>query len=272
MSTRLFTRPNLVRPVFSQTFRTRPPFGPKRPFSSTNPARSYIGRRILWIAPLAGGIALYLVPHETSPIPALLSSPTIIPCHSKSPLVIESPAEPQQSIRSRIKSLICDWIIEPVLTARRFIFLVIIFMPVILSSPMLLVGRPQKQLEGDRWAAVWWYKFLVRQMARAGPTFIKVCHQLSFACSFLTTMYSWLNGPAQERTCSLHSCVKDLVSSIPVVILILSDIPSASSRVYSRSPLMSCSRSSVTNPLAWVLLHRFVDQVLHSATPGLINY
>jgi aarF domain-containing kinase len=174
MATRLLARPNLVRPVLHQPFRTRPPLGPNRPFSTTNHPRSYLGRRTLWIAPLAGGIALYFVPRETSPIPALLSSPTIIPCHSKSPLVIESPAEPQRSIRSIIRSLLCDWIIEPVLTARRFVFLVIIFMPVILSSPMLLVGRPQKKLEGDRWGAIWWYKFLVRQMARAGPTFIKV--------------------------------------------------------------------------------------------------
>lgn len=39
---------------------------------------------------------------------------------------------------------------------------------------MLLVGTPERRLGGDRWGAVWWYNLLVAQMARAGPTFIKV--------------------------------------------------------------------------------------------------
>jgi aarF domain-containing kinase len=30
------------------------------------------------------------------------------------------------------------------------------------------------QGEGVRWGAVWWYDFMVRQMQKAGPTFIKV--------------------------------------------------------------------------------------------------
>jgi aarF domain-containing kinase len=39
---------------------------------------------------------------------------------------------------------------------------------------MLLVGSPEERLQGDKWGAVWWYEFLVAQMDRAGPTFIKV--------------------------------------------------------------------------------------------------
>jgi len=39
---------------------------------------------------------------------------------------------------------------------------------------MLLVGSPEETLQGDRWGAVWWYDYLVVQMDRAGPTFIKL--------------------------------------------------------------------------------------------------
>jgi aarF domain-containing kinase len=53
--------------------------------------------------------------------------------------------------------------------------LFILFLPVIISSPMLLIGVPEKRLKGDRWGALWWYELLVGKMESAGPTFIKVC-------------------------------------------------------------------------------------------------
>ncbi|CDW98824.1 hypothetical protein, partial [Sporisorium scitamineum] len=76
-------------------------------------------------------------------------------------------------------------IIEPFGTGQRFLYLVVLFLPVILTAPMLLVGsrrekgrrrgrRVRKDEEGDRWGATWWYSFLVKQMERAGPTFIKL--------------------------------------------------------------------------------------------------
>ncbi|PWY97205.1 ABC1-domain-containing protein [Testicularia cyperi] len=85
----------------------------------------------------------------------------------------------------RIGSFIHAFIIEPFGTGRRFVYLVILFLPVILTSPMLLVGsrrekgrrrgrKVRKDEEGDRWGAIWWYGFLVKQMERAGPTFIKL--------------------------------------------------------------------------------------------------
>ncbi|KXN88764.1 ABC1 family protein C21C3.03, mitochondrial [Leucoagaricus sp. SymC.cos] len=39
---------------------------------------------------------------------------------------------------------------------------------------MLLIGKSEKQLKGDKWGTVWWYGLLVRQMEAAGPTFIKL--------------------------------------------------------------------------------------------------
>ncbi|KAJ3573045.1 hypothetical protein NP233_g2673 [Leucocoprinus birnbaumii] len=75
---------------------------------------------------------------------------------------------------SRITQLLRDHIWEPILTAKRFIYLFILFAPVIITSPMLLIGKIEKKLKGDRWGAVWWYGLLVRQMEAAGPTFIKL--------------------------------------------------------------------------------------------------
>ena len=88
--------------------------------------------------------------------------------------MISSPAEPHISIGSQMLHLIQEYVWEPILTARRFIHLFYLFVPVFATIPMLLVGRPEKELEGDRWGAVWWYGLLVSRMQAAGPTFIKV--------------------------------------------------------------------------------------------------
>lgn len=74
-----------------------------------------------------------------------------------------------------------EYFVEPVLTFFRFLHLFILFAPVIATSPMLLVGKPPRRRLGkpvaqeeDSWGAIWWYAFLVKQMERAGPSFIKL--------------------------------------------------------------------------------------------------
>lgn len=85
----------------------------------------------------------------------------------------------------RIKVAFLRYIAEPMGTAKRFVVLVCIFLPVLVSMPMLLVGsrreggrrrgrRVSKREQGQRWGAIWWFGFLVRSLERAGPTFIKV--------------------------------------------------------------------------------------------------
>lgn len=77
------------------------------------------------------------------------------------------------------------YIIEPMGTAKRFLVLVALFLPVIITTPMLFIGKRReggrrrgrkmaKAEGGTRWGALWWYGFLVKQMERAGPTFIKL--------------------------------------------------------------------------------------------------
>ena len=66
------------------------------------------------------------------------------------------------------------YIIEPVATVMRFFHLVIIFVPVIGTLPMVFIGTRQKHRDNERSGTLWWYSFLVRAMERGGPAFIKV--------------------------------------------------------------------------------------------------
>ena len=152
------------------------------PFLRPSPySRLSFRRPVIWLLPVVGGVSIYLYPRPQPLLSQPFSSSTLIPCPSdnnESPTPSESfilsPSELHLSLSARIYTLFLDHIWEPILTARRFIHLFFLFAPVIISSPMLLVGSPEERLQGDRWGAVWWYDHLVAQMDRAGPTFIKV--------------------------------------------------------------------------------------------------
>ncbi|KAJ7705983.1 hypothetical protein B0H17DRAFT_1035137 [Mycena rosella] len=144
-------------------------------FTRTPIQRFSLRRTAFWVVPIAGGLALYFRPEKQSIIPSIIASPTIIPCQRPSrPPVIASPSEYELTISSRILAFLHDRIWEPLLTARRFAYLFALFIPVIVCSPMLLVGKPEKRYRGDRWGAIWWYNFLVSKMETAGPAFIKL--------------------------------------------------------------------------------------------------
>jgi aarF domain-containing kinase len=66
------------------------------------------------------------------------------------------------------------YIYEPIATGLRFVQLVFIFVPVIATIPIIFIGSRDAKHDSDRSGTLWWYAFLVRQMERAGPTFIKV--------------------------------------------------------------------------------------------------
>lgn len=63
---------------------------------------------------------------------------------------------------------------EPLCTGFRFLQLVVIFVPVIITVPAIWTGRRIPERGNERSGALWWYGFLVRSMERAGPAFIKV--------------------------------------------------------------------------------------------------
>lgn len=148
------------------------------PFLRTPPhSRLFLGRPAFWAVPVVACVSVYLYPREQPVLSDVFASPTLIPCPSREPSdepLILSPSEHDLSLSDKISAFFVYRIWEPILTARRFIHLFFLFAPIILSSPMLLVGSPEERFQGDRWGAVWWYDYLVVQMDRAGPTFIKV--------------------------------------------------------------------------------------------------
>ncbi|KAL7938728.1 hypothetical protein V8C35DRAFT_289010 [Trichoderma chlorosporum] len=66
------------------------------------------------------------------------------------------------------------YIWEPICTGTRFLHLVVIFVPVILSVPAIWFGRRHPDKDGERSGTLWWYGFLVKSMELAGPAFIKL--------------------------------------------------------------------------------------------------
>ena len=74
----------------------------------------------------------------------------------------------------RIKIAFLKYVFEPIATTLRFIQLVIIFVPVFATIPLIFIGQRDPEAYNERTGTLWWYRFLVKQMERAGPTFIKV--------------------------------------------------------------------------------------------------
>lgn len=68
-----------------------------------------------------------------------------------------------------------QYVYEPIATGFRFLHLVIIFVPVIVTVPAIWIGSRRKDHDNERSGTLWWYGFLVHSMERAGPAFIKVC-------------------------------------------------------------------------------------------------
>ena len=66
------------------------------------------------------------------------------------------------------------YIFEPVATTFRFLHLVVIFVPVLATIPVIWLGVRQRDQDNERTGTLWWYAFLVHSMERAGPAFIKV--------------------------------------------------------------------------------------------------
>ncbi len=100
------------------------------------------------------------------------------------------------------------WIVEPIATTFRFLHLVIIFVPVIGTMPLIWLGRRQKSRDNERSGTLWWYSFLVRSMERAGPAFIKVSRTVQAEQGFQADLCtsSLVNGQLPDQTFSLKKC------------------------------------------------------------------
>ena len=82
--------------------------------------------------------------------------------------------ENSKKYRRGIYFFVEDYIIEPIATGLRFLHLVIIFVPVIVTIPAIWIGARNAERDNERSGTLWWYGFLVGSMERAGAAFIKV--------------------------------------------------------------------------------------------------
>lgn len=79
------------------------------------------------------------------------------------------------------------YIWEPVCTGIRLVYLGLIFIPVLATVPAIWIGRRQPKRDNERSGTLWWYRFLVRAMERAGPAFIKAGFLSPFSQAILTS-------------------------------------------------------------------------------------
>lgn len=115
-----------------------------------------------------------------------------------------------------IAFLVDQYIYEPLATSLRFLHLVTIFVPVIVTIPMIWFGGRREDRDNERAGTLWWYGFLVASMERAGPTFIKVSDsvQRTQLCQLLTPFRSSDNGQHPEPTSFLQKCAVSCRNSI----------------------------------------------------------
>ncbi|KAF7187954.1 ABC1 family protein, mitochondrial, partial [Pseudocercospora fuligena] len=79
-----------------------------------------------------------------------------------------------KKVRVGLWKFLDTWVYEPIATTFRFFHLVIIFVPVIATVPIIWFGARQKDKDDERSGTLWWYGFLVSSMERAGAAFIKL--------------------------------------------------------------------------------------------------
>lgn len=77
-------------------------------------------------------------------------------------------------LHRRIVVFLDLFIWEPVCTCVRFFQLAVIFIPVMVTVPVIWFGTRCPERDNERIGSLWWYGFLVHSMEWAGPAFIKV--------------------------------------------------------------------------------------------------
>ncbi|WFD34508.1 hypothetical protein MCUN1_001349 [Malassezia cuniculi] len=91
------------------------------------------------------------------------------------PIPPEPPANEHPVLR-----ILVTYVVEPLGILKRFIYLALLFSPVILLAPIVFFGKRRTYMRrgvkicGERAGALWWFDLLVAQMERAGPTFVKL--------------------------------------------------------------------------------------------------
>jgi len=167
LATRAFTRPSTAASRF------------RRQFATPN----FKGRTILWSGAAAGAaggailspLAFVDVANDKSGHGEKTHEEAMLEA-SRKELDEQVPHALRHSTKYRrgIYFFIEDYIIEPIATGFRFLHLIIIFVPVIVTIPAIWLGSRQPDRDNERSGTLWWYGFLVGSMERAGAAFIKV--------------------------------------------------------------------------------------------------
>ncbi|KAL8627831.1 hypothetical protein Q9189_006479 [Teloschistes chrysophthalmus] len=105
------------------------------------------------------------------------------------------------------------YIFEPVATGFRFLHLAFIFVPVIATIPVIWLGGRVKDQDSERSGTLWWFRFLVRSMERAGPAFIKLGQWAASRtdifpqqmCNIMSSLHS--NAPAHSLAATKRTIV-----------------------------------------------------------------
>ncbi|KAH8430339.1 ABC1 kinase family protein [Aspergillus melleus] len=129
----------------------------------------------------------------------------------------QSATEKVQGLPRFLRSLFIFWkyyVYDTVATGCRFVHLVAVFLPVILTAPAVWFGRRIEGRQGTRTGTLWWYKYLVRSMERAGPTFIKLGQWAASRtdifppemCEYMSSLHS--NAPAHSLKVTKETIVK----------------------------------------------------------------
>ncbi|CAK4031935.1 ABC1 family [Lecanosticta acicola] len=116
-----------------------------------------------------------------------------------------------KKIRRSIWRFMDTWIVEPIATGLRFLHLVIIFVPVIVTVPVIWFGAQNPDRDGERSGTLWWYGFLVGSMERAGAAFIKLGQWAASRtdifpkemCMIMSALHS--NAPAHSLEVTKHT-------------------------------------------------------------------
>ncbi|KAJ7070852.1 protein kinase [Mycena amicta] len=156
----------VIRPLLPSRHIRQPAVRHAHNFFTPNPINRFHWRRTLWLLPVGAGLVLYYRPEQKPVLPSLIASPAVIPCQTRAPVIIDSPSDEELTIGAHLRGFFHDTIWEPLLTATRFLYLFALFVPVIVTSPMLLIGKPENH--------IWWFDNLVSKMETAGPAFIKL--------------------------------------------------------------------------------------------------
>lgn len=154
----------------------------RQQYSSARPTRQLFSGRLDFKPPAIASVGLTSFSSPTPTTAFTLTDKSGLSSDNTrhaTPSEIESAsAEPSSHtlvrLFDRLLQFLDDYVLEPLLTLRRLLHILVLFTPVVLTTPAVFLGH--QVTSEERSGTLWWYDFLSAQMERAGPTFIKVTY------------------------------------------------------------------------------------------------